>query len=197
MPLDVETLTRFINKFCLVSWVVVDYQMQSSLLTMLDKLTERGQELYNIVLPSRRSLHEEGLVHISANSPVKRDTSAPRLVNEQFNWLVRVLPGLAAAQPHVEARLVEVNHDLVVVDQLCELYCEVQDYRFLLLQGLLVGVVTGQVLDAVLDVEVAEYLPAHLDVLGLLEQDAAVLQAVARPFVQRFLAKQIVLQRTL
>ena len=197
MSLDVETLTRFINKFCFVSWVVVDYQMQSSLLTMLDKLTERGQELYNIVLPSRRSLHEKGLVHIGANSTVKRDTSAPRLVNEQFNWLVRVLPSLTAAQPHVEARLVEVNHDLVVVDQLCELYRKVQDYRFLLLQGLLVGVVTSQVLDAVLDVEVAEYLPAHLDVLGLLEQDAAVLQAVARPFVQCFLAKQIVLQMTL
>ena len=61
----------------------------------------------------------------------------------------------------------------------------------------MVGVVTGQVLDAILNVEVAEHLPAHLDVLGLLEQDAAVLQAVARPFVQRFLAKQIVLQRTL
>ena len=108
-----------------------------------------------------------------------------------------MLPGLAAAQPHVEARLVEVNHDLVVVDQLCELYCKVQDYRFLLLQRLLVRVVTGQIFDAVLDVEVAQHLPAHLDALGLLEQNATVRKAVARPFVQRFLAKQIVLQRTL
>ena len=107
--------------------MIIKYQVQSDFVTVLHKLTQSCQELHHVVLPCRWSLHEEGLVHIHTYSTIKSYIYSSVLVDQQFHRFIRMLPGFSITQPHIERRLVKVNHNLVLVDQLGQLDAEVQN----------------------------------------------------------------------
>ena len=90
--------------------MVVDYEVNSSFVRVLDELTKGRQELHHIVLPCRGRLHEEWLVHVDPNRSEKGDVGSSIFVDQQAHWLIGVLPRFAFPDPHIEAGLVEVNY---------------------------------------------------------------------------------------
>jgi hypothetical protein len=68
---------------------------------------------------------------------------------------------------------------LLVVEQLSEFDCKVENDVFVYVKSLLVNVVASEVTDVVFFVESSECLPANLDVVGLFKHKTTILKSPA------------------
>jgi hypothetical protein len=67
---------------------------------------QKGQEGFRV---GGGGLHEDWMWHALANATEESYGLAPNLIDHEFDWPLRIVPGMRAAVPSIEAGLVEVD----------------------------------------------------------------------------------------
>ena len=83
-------------------------------------LAKQLKEVKHSLLVGGGTLHEQGAIHLRADSPKDSHPISSCLVQRPLDGEVLGCPFLAASHPHVEGGLVEVHDGLVVDDHACQ-----------------------------------------------------------------------------
>jgi len=139
------------------------------------------QELDCVLLVCRACLHENGFLHLGADSTEDSDSRKPIFTYRHFDWPIDRAPSSAIAHPDVERRLVKVQDHLTLVHHAGKFKGEIKNGTSSPVQVLLVLITDEAVLDLVLHIKIPKYsrLDAYVRHVFLLQ--TPLLQAIAAP----------------
>ena len=101
-------------------------------------------------------MHEYCLLHLLTDCTEHSYTRQPVFFDWHLHWSLGSAPCATVAEPNVKRGLIKVDDHLLLFDQSCKSYSEIEDGTSATVQVLLVLVTNAAVLDLVLHVEVSK-----------------------------------------
>ena len=102
----------------MVSRSIVEHEVNGSALAVRKPLSEELEEGHKVLTVGAFRQHEEWRGEQCTDRANHGDTVASVLVKDDLHWLVYVHPRRSHLDPHVERRLISVNHYRLLLNQL-------------------------------------------------------------------------------